>query len=293
MTVIKQTSSLPSYDGSRSGLSRLRHLLGENTSVQLFKQCATLIEQKKAEELTKLVNAQDSATKRRLFVEAVERGALQLAKVVKVLHKDPENPIVVREYDIVESFKYKNGLRAWLIQQVDQSTKERAAATAISRQKWDAYEALSSEVEITCLDGALLFAASGSAQPQFIETIIEHFSAEDRATALAYAASDVATLQTLLKHQLPPENTAENTHYQYGVNYALFRAVDENARDVMDLLLPLANTTEVYNKLKDMSPQRAEDFLVYCSEKQKSLLVDKIKTARDASVTLDTPARKI
>lgn len=291
MTIIKQTSSLPSYDGSLSGL---RALLGANTHVQLFKQCATLIEEKKAEELTQLINAQDSATKRGLFTEAVERGALQLAKVVKVLHKDPQNPIVVREDDIVEAFKYKNGLALWLIQQTDQSTKERAAAIAISRKKWDAYEALSSEVEITCLDGALLFAASGSAQPQFIESIIEHFSAEDRATALAYAASDVSTLQTLLKHQVAPENGSENTPYQYGVNYALFRAVDENARDAMDLLLPLANTAEVYSKLKDMSSQRAEDFLAYCSEKQKSVLVEKIKTARDTSSSdIEAPARKI
>ena len=181
----------------------------------------------------------------------------------------------------------------WLVESASSDLKEEALIFAITAKNNAAYECLVSQkdIDLTCRSSAVLLAASSSAASHVIEDIIHHFSKEDRIGALHWAEMDITTIQTLLKHQIV-ENHNDEIAIQKGLNAVLVKSVlNENAK-ILEFLAPLCDISAVFQTLRSGGGNTA--FLdQYCSKQQRSLLLNKIKTVRAASVENEAPIRKM
>lgn len=206
--------------------------------------------------------------------------------------KETYNTVFINFNRILSVFDKNPSVGPWLVENASSDLKEESLIYAITCKNHAAYECLrvQKDIDLTCRSGAVLLAASSSATPHVIDDIITHFSKEDRVCALHWSEPDIPTLQTLLKHQVV-ENEIDKIAIQEGLNTVLVKSVQNQNATVVEFLAPLCDIPAVYQTLRSTG-SNTDVLDQHFSNKQKSLLLEKIKTARP-TVENQNPIRKI
>lgn len=231
---------------------------------------------------------QPEPMRRRIFNHVVNSEDLNTVIFVKETY----NVFCTNFNQMLSVFKKNPSVGPWLVENSSIDLKEECLIYAITTKNQGAYEHLRAQkdIDLTCRAGAVLLAASTSALPNLIEDIIIHFSKEDRVCALHWSETDLPTVQTLLKHQIV-ENDTDNIVIQKGLNTVLVKSVQNQNAALVEFLAPLCDIPAVYQTLRSTG-SNTDVLDQHFSNKQKSLLLEKIKTARP-TVENQNPIRKI
>jgi len=231
---------------------------------------------------------QPEPMRQRIFNHVVNCEDLNTGMFVKETY----NVVCTRFNQILSVFKNNPSVGPWLVENASSDLKEECLIYAITTKNQEAYEHLlaQKDIDLTCRSGAVLLAASTSALPNLIEAIIHPFSKEDRVCALPWSEPDIPTLQTLLKHQIV-ENDTDKIAIQEGLNTVLVKSVQNQNATVVEFLAPLCDIPAVYQTLRSTG-SNTDVLDQHFSNQQKSLLLEKIKTARPI-VENQNPIRKI
>lgn len=225
----------------------------------------------------------------KVFTHVITHEDLSTAIFVKQAY----GAVLITFNQILSVFKKNPSVGPWLVENASGDVKEESLIFAITTKNNAAYECLRSQkdIDLTCRSGAVLLAASSSSAPNVIEDIIHHFSKEDRICALHWAEPDVPTLNALLKHQIV-EDDNDKVAIQKGLNAVLIKSVQNKNAALVEFLAPLCDIPAVFQTLSNQE-SNTEALDQYCSNQQKSLLMNKIKTVRATSIENEAPIRKM